>query len=189
MVVSSLFGSMAGADETDQERTLLIDDFSRDDGRSALGSEWRAFTDQVMGGVSRGRAARDTLDRRPCVRLRGEVSLANNGGFIQVALPLAPPSESIDASAYSGVRLSVRGNGETYYVHLRSGDTRFPWQYYQASFPTSEAWTDIDIPFTAFAPENLRAPLDRGRLARLGIVAARKAMNADVAVARVAFYR
>ena len=44
-----LFASTGGVNAEDRT-ILLIDDFSREDGRSALGTEWRAFTDQVMGG-------------------------------------------------------------------------------------------------------------------------------------------
>jgi hypothetical protein len=34
---------------TAERAPLLLDDFSRPDGRSALGTAWRAFTDQLMG--------------------------------------------------------------------------------------------------------------------------------------------
>ena len=168
---------------------MLIDDFSRADGRSALGTEWQTFTDQVMGGVSRGSANRDTLAQRPCLRLQGEVSLENNGGFVQVALSVRRQNRPLDAGAFSGIRLTVMGNAETYYIHLRTGDTQLPWQYYQAAFQTDGQWREIDIPFTAFRPENLRAALDPSRIERIGIVAAKKVFNADVAVARLACYR
>lgn len=168
---------------------LLIDDFTRTDGRSALGTEWQTFTDEVMGGVSRGSAVRDTVAQRPCLRLRGEVSLENNGGFVQAALSVLQQSRPLDASAFSGIRLTARGNGETYYIHLRTRDTRLPWQYYRASFQADGQWREIDIPFTAFRPENLRAALDPSSIERIGVVAAKKAFSADVAVARLALYR
>lgn len=37
------------------DNPLLIDDFSRADRTSALGTRWRAVSDQVMGGVSEAR--------------------------------------------------------------------------------------------------------------------------------------
>jgi hypothetical protein len=183
-----LLGPAGGGIEEDT-KVLLIDDFSRTDGRSALGTEWQTFTDQVMGGVSRGSAVRDTVAQRPCLRLRGEVSLQNNGGFVQVALSARRENRPLDASAFSGIRLLATGNGETYYIHLRTSDTRLPWQYYQAAFQTDGQWRQIDIPFTAFRPENLRAALDPSRIERIGFVAAKKAFTADVAVARLAYYR
>lgn len=169
--------------------TMTIDDFSREDGRSALGTEWRFFSDTVMGGVSRGASAREAIDGRPCLRLTGRVSLENNGGFIQVALPIEVSGKALDASGYAGVRLLVRGNGARYYVHLRTRSTRLPWQYYAAPFETTGSWTAVDVPFASFSPESLKAPLDVAHLKRLAIVAAKQAFDADVAVALVELYR
>jgi hypothetical protein len=47
---------------TAERPPLLLDDFSRPDGRSALGTAWRAFTDQVMGGVSTQSVGRETVE-------------------------------------------------------------------------------------------------------------------------------
>lgn len=167
---------------------FLIDDFSREEA-SALGTRWQAFTDRVMGGLSNGRASYETIEGKRCLRLRGEVSLENQGGFVQAALPLAKEDGALDASGYRGVRLWVRGNGTVYYVHLRTGDSRLPWQYYAAEFEAGPDWRQVDIPFSAFAPENLSRALDTRILKRLAVVAAKKAFSADVAVARIEFYR
>ena len=163
---------------------FLIDDFSRD-GVSSIGTLWQTFTDRVMGGVSDGQAVYETLDGRRCLRLRGRVSLENQGGFVQAALPLAPGGGFFDASAFKGIRLLVKGNGERYYVHLRTRDSRRPWQYYVAGFDAGPEWKMIEIPFSAFEPENLQVPLDTRTLVRLAVVAAKKAFSADVAVARI----
>jgi hypothetical protein len=50
------------------------------------------------------------------------------------------------------VRLVLRGNDQRYFVHLRTGGTLLPWQYYQAGFEVTEAWTEVRLPFAAFAP-------------------------------------
>ena len=60
---------------------------------------------------------------RPCWCLQGEVSLANNGGFVQASLDLGA-SEVLNAGAYRGFELDVCGNGETYNLHVRTGDRR-----------------------------------------------------------------
>ncbi len=169
---------------------LLIDDFSREDERSALGTEWRDFTDRVMGGRSQGEARRDTLDGRSCLHLRGEVSLAHGGGFIQVAVPLESGGKALDASAYTGIRLVVRASGEGYYLHLRTGDTWLPWHHYRAPIPSGEAgWREVSVPFAAFEPQGLMKPLAPSKLERLGIVAAKREFSADIAVARIDLYR
>jgi hypothetical protein len=170
--------------------TFLIDDFSRQDRRSALGTGWQKFTDQVMGGVSEGNYGFFEIDGRRCIRLQGRVSLENRGGFIQVSLPLYEKSGSFDASDYRGVRLLVRGNGERYYVHFKSTQTLFPWQLFSAGFPTTGAWETIDLLFERFVPENLNVEsLNVRRLKRIAIVAGKKEYTADVAVARIEFYR
>ena len=182
-----LFASTGGVNA--EERTvLLIDDFSREDGRSALGTEWRAFTDRVMGGVSRGSASRDTLATLPCLRLRGEVSLENRGGFIQVALPLGGARGPLDAGGYRGFRITVAGNGRTYSIHLRTADTRMPWQYYQAPSPPPKAGTRSRFRSPPFAarPQRPARPVTPQRVA---IAAAKWEGAADVAIARIYLYR
>ena len=63
---------------------LLIDDFSVP-GRAPSGARWQYFSDRVMGGVSQGSAEIAEVGGRQALRLSGEVSLENNGGFIQAA--------------------------------------------------------------------------------------------------------
>lgn len=163
----------------------LISDLADSDSAA----RWRSFSDRVMGGVSREQATLEAVDGRRCIRLRGEVRLENNGGFVQVAVPLDGRGGSFDARGYAGVRLLAWGNGEEYLVHLRTRDTWLPWQLYRAPFVAGPAWQTVDLPFGAFRPERLSAPLAVGGLARLGIVAYGRRFLADIAVARVALYR
>lgn len=168
----------------DTQHELLLSDLS-----APSGPDWRSFSDRVMGGVSREQASLTTIEGRRCLRLQGEVRLENNGGFVQVALGLDARGAPLDAQGFSGVRLLVWGNGEEYFVHLRTRDTRLPWQLYRAPFVAQPAWQSVDLPFNAFRPERLTQPLDRRALTRLGVVAYGRRFLADVAVARVALYR
>ena len=70
--------------------SAIIDDLSREPPIAAIGSKWELLTDQVMGGVSTGTMIRDTVAGRAAIRRRGNVSLENNGGFVQIALDLSP---------------------------------------------------------------------------------------------------
>jgi hypothetical protein len=168
---------------------MLLDDFSGNDLTSAIGTRWRGVSDQVMGGISEARVARKTMSGRPVLRLSGPVRLENNGGFIQAALDLSTSGEPLDASAYKGVRLLVRGNGERYSVHLRTPDNMRPWQSYRAHFNADETWQTIELPFTSFEPYRIETPLDAGRLRRIGLVAIGRAFEADLQVAKVTLYR
>lgn len=166
----------------------LIDDFASGDGRSHLGTRWRLATDQVMGGRSEGAMTIRALDGRPALCLTGDVSLANNGGFVQMHLDLAADGDEFDARRYAGVRLVVRGNGARYNLHLKTSATALPWQSYRATFSTGPAWREVRLPFADFAPYRLVPVLEPRRLRRLGIVAIGEAMQAEICVAEVGFY-
>ncbi|MEE4376532.1 MAG: CIA30 family protein [Candidatus Competibacteraceae bacterium] len=166
---------------------MMIDDRSNADLTATIGTVWRGFSDRVMGGVSRETVAPTVIEGRNCVRLTGKVSLENNGGFIQMALDLSRDG-LLDASAYSGLRLLVRGNGEEYNVHLRTPDTVRPWQSYRASFNATESWQEIRLPFAEFQPYRLDTPLDVSRLRRLGVVAIGRPFQADLCVAEISLY-
>jgi len=186
---NSVLGSEAREAAMQPETALLIDDFSAPGGISALGTQWRFFTDRVMGGISDGVSGLETIAGRRCLRLRGRVSLENNGGFIQVALPLLQGGRPLDASGFKGVRAWVRGNGNTYHIHLRTSQSMRPWQYFSAAFDATAEWRQVDLPFERFQPENLQARLDRRGLVRIAIVAIGKEFDADVAASRLEFYR
>jgi hypothetical protein len=171
------------------ESSMLIDDFSNPGRMSALGTFWRGFTDQVMGGVSTASSKIETIDGRPALRLSGDVSLKNNGGFIQVALPLTGSGAPLDVSAYRGIRLSVRGNGETYHLHLRTTTTTLPWQYYHAAFPAGSQWATVELFFDGFEPAAMKTKLDPSRLTRLAVVASKKEFRADIAVSKIEFFK
>lgn len=127
------------------------------------------------------------IDDRRALCLRGDVSLANNGGFVQVNLALSPKG-TLDASRSTGVRLVVRGNGEGYKIHLKTPDTSLPWQSYRADFRAGRDWYEVRLPFSRFEPHRLTERLDTHRLGRLGIVASGRAMEAEICVAEVGLY-
>lgn len=142
---------------------MLIEDFSEGAER-----RWRYVSDRVMGGISDGGAGIGTQDGVTYAQLRGTVSTANNGGFIQIRQDLRTrlPAEA------TGIALRVRGNGATYYVHVRPDAARRPWQFYQAAFETTSNWQDIVLPWPAFKSQGgldgAFAPAD---IRSIGIVA------------------
>ncbi len=170
------------------EDLLIIDDRHTGDYRSTRGTSWRLVTDDVMGGISSGQLTPDSVDNRPCLRLRGEVRLENNGGFVQAALDLKGTG-AFDASAYQGVLLDVYGNDEVYNLHLRTDAVWLPWQSYRAGFRAAAGWHSVRLPFADFDGYRITTALDTARLQRIGIVAIGRAFQADLCVARVALYR
>lgn len=149
-------------------------------------TRWRFFTDQVMGGVSTGGGVFAQEDGMPFARMTGHVSTANRGGFIQMRLDLAspPPEGTI------GVRLIVRGNAQRCFVHLRTGGTLLPWQYYQAGFDVTRSWSEVRLPLDAFKSSGalLRDVPEAASLTSVAVVAFGRDHDARIDVREVGFY-
>ena len=170
------------------EKLLIIDDRSSGDYTTGQGVGWRLVTDNVMGGVSAGQLTAEEIDSRPCLRLRGNVSTENNGGFIQAALDLST-EQLRDASAYEGVVIDILGNGESYNLPLRQEGLWLPWQAFRATFTTSGEWQTRYLPFAGFQPHATRAALKPDRLKRIGLVAIGRDFAADICLGRIGYYR
>ena len=158
----------------------LIDDFS-----NKSQNRWQFFTDQVMGGISEGNASLVSDKSGQYVRLEGSVSTANNGGFIQIRTDI---NEGTNEA--KGIIIKAKGNGEDYYIHLRTSGTVLPWQYYQISFPTSKNWSEIKLPFANFERSSswISKKITGDKIRTLGIVAYGKNHNAKLDVAYLSFY-
>ncbi len=171
-----------------QSDLSVIDDLSREAPQATIGTTWQLFTDQVMGGVSQGTMVRETVSGRLAIRMRGDVSLDNNGGFVQIALDLTAEGGALDASAWRGIELDVFGNGEEYGVHLRTTKLTRPWQSYRQSFTAAAKWQTIQLPFDRFSPYRTDIPLDIQRLRRIGVVAIGRAFEADLSLGGLRFF-
>jgi hypothetical protein len=149
-------------------------------------ARWDYFSDQVMGGVSEGRVAFETVDNQPVLRLSGNVSTANRGGFIQARTELEAPL----SDTAQGIVLTVRGNAQPYYLHLRTKWTVLPWQLYQAKFETSETWQEVRVPFEAFAPYGklLRQSFNISDVRSIAVVAFGRDHDADLSVRAIGVY-
>ena len=166
----------------------VIDGLDQNAPFATIGNGWVLVSDRVMGGVSDGAMSREHIAGRDAIRMRGGVSLENNGGFLQIALDLGDAGSVVDASASDGIRLDVLGNDQTYNLHLRTTDTRRPWESYRQSFDAPSTWTSVFLPFAGFKPHRLDRPLRPSRLRRVGLVAIGREFEADIAIADIRFY-
>ncbi|WP_299656117.1 CIA30 family protein [uncultured Tateyamaria sp.] len=153
-----------------------------------LTPDWEYVADTVMGGVSSGQARQEVIGAHEAVRLTGDVSLDNNGGFVQIAFDLADGG-IFDASGYTGIALDVLGNGETYDLRLRTDALTRPWQSFRTEFVAPDTWTTIELSFSAFEAHRTDATFDPARLRRIGILAIGREMQADIAVSGVRLTR
>jgi hypothetical protein len=141
-----------------------------------------------MGGVSDATATQETLQGCRAARLTGEVSLENNGGFVQMGFDLAGAGGTTTPSDHAGIAIDVLGNGERYDLRIRTEDLTRPWQSYRVGFKAPAEWTTYLFPFEDFAPYRTDLCFEPNRLRRIGVVAAGRAFCADVAVARIGFF-
>ena len=167
----------------------IIDALDQPHPAASNGMVWTLISDRVMGGVSSGGISRETVAGRAALRMQGSVSLENDGGFLQVAVDLAPREGALDASAWTGIEVDVLGDGERYNLHLRTTDIARPWQSYRFAFEAGPGWRVVRAPFAAFAPHRSDVALDPRRLRRLGVVAIGRAFRPDIAIGGARFYR
>jgi hypothetical protein len=165
------------------ERHIMIDNFDAD---STV--RWSYVSDQVMGGVSEGSAkmVTDSDKGDSYAHMIGSVSTANNGGFIQLRTSL---SSGVDKSA-AGIYIKARGNGQKYYIHLRTKGTMLPWQYYQGTFDVSDQWQVIRLPLDAFKASGswIRKSALPKSIRSIGIVAYGRNHQADIQISEIGFY-
>jgi len=140
----------------------------------------------VMGGVSTGGARRETDGGRNVLRLTGDVSTENRGGFVQMRTPLETPLPD----RAQGLVLRVRGNGERYFVHLRTRATILPWQFWQAPFRTGADWAEIRLPWSDFTARGglVLGKLKPGGIASVGLAAYGRDHRADLWLSDIGWY-
>ena len=171
------------------------------------GNNWRYVSDRVMGGVSDGQVFLEQDGDVIYARLTGNVSTRNRGGFIQLnsstsstydplMIQSVRNSEKNDKEL-QGVRLNVRGNGEIYYIFIRTNETRSFSDYYQASFVADADWEMIDLSFDEFVRNGTNiagsdtvsdSKLAAKDIRSFGIVAYGRDFLADLSVSTVDFY-
>ena len=149
--------------------------------------QWKLITDQVMGGVSIGKFEVEEIEDTMCYRMTGQVSTKNNGGFIQIRTELKP---EINTKEYEGLYIKVYGNKKKYSLHLRTGLTLAPWQYYSFKFSAVNNWMLIRAPFNKFKKSNFYQPKNiiGQKIKSVGIVAGFDDFYSDICLGEIGFY-
>ena len=105
---------------------------------------WYAVDDGVMGGVSRS-AFRVTDGEG---YFHGEVSLENGGGFASVRRE--PNGFEPTLADAQGIALTVRGDGRTYQLRLKSTSLGNASAYRVKFTPSQDAWQTLHFSWDAF---------------------------------------
>jgi len=171
--------------DADSDSTKIVIDF-KDAKEVRL---WSAINDDVMGGLSEGKAS---ITEDGYLLFSGNLSLENNGGFSSIRM--IPPE--IDFGVYKGARIRVKGDGRSYQFRLRTS-RRFDGAAYKSEFHTiPEKWIEIDLYFDSFLPvyrgkilKNAE-PLDPAEIRQIGLLIADKSEGSfELFVDRIEFFK
>jgi len=149
---------------------------------------WQYISDQTMGGVSNGQAFLDKDGDMIFARLTGNVSTANNGGFIQIRTNFSFVDLININKDLKGVLLNTKGNGETYHIFIRTSEDRSYRDFYSATFTANDNWEIVDLPFTKFKHRYSNKSLNGNDIRTFGIVAYGRNFYSDVSVSEIIFY-
>lgn len=105
---------------------------------------WFAVDDGVMGGVSQSTFS--VVDGEG--RFHGEVSLENGGGFASVRRE--PDGFEPTLADAKGITLTVRGDGRTYQLRLKSTRLDDASAYRLKFKPSQTEWETLYFPWSAF---------------------------------------
>ena len=84
----------------------------------------------------------------------------------------------------------VYGNEKNYNIHLRTGLTVAPWQYYSYTFVTTKNWREIRAPFDQFKKSNFYQPKSvlGQNIKSVGLVAGFDNFKSDICLSEIGFY-
>ena len=150
-------------------------------------NEWNFITDQVMGGISTGTYGYEKINNDNILKINGNVSTKNNGGFIQVRRNL----NNINLTNAKNVEVIAKGNNEKYFIHLRTNFTLLPWQYYQQSFTVQKDFKNFILPIRNFKKSGFLLPdkINPKNIKSIGIVAFGRDYEAELIVKEISFVK
>lgn len=129
----------------------LIDDFEGAVGRTSLDTK---RLDDFDGGRDRTLEVSQVIEREGGGKVLsvGARMATKTDASAGVLLPLSRGSvEPVDATAFKGVKLALRGDGGAYLVTIRSVGGLF-----RAEVEAGHQWKTVELPFSAFKPVTMR---------------------------------
>jgi len=146
--------------------SILIFDFNT---QSNI-QDWIITDDIVMGGESSGTFK---LDEDGFGVFSGTVSLENNGGFSSIRYRF----EKLKVKNYTKIKIKLRGDGKKYQFRIKTNSNDY--YSYIATFSTTGAWQEIEIPlkemYPSFRGRKLNQPnFDNDYIQEIGILIGNK---------------
>ena len=169
--------------------TKIIDNFQTY-GRSSLGTKWQYYSDNIIGGKSRGYQKLVKFRGHYGLLIHGTIPAIGRGRFLQSSLYFHPHKKYIDASKFHGIKLFVFGNNHFYSIQLRNAQTWFPWQFFGTTFFAKAQWHEITLPFSKFLPLKMstKTKLHTNSLLQIFIGGYKTTTPIKLIIASVKFY-
>lgn len=126
----------------------LLDDFESGTLTSALGTTWRVFRDQAVG----GRSTAEVVVAGGMLRVEAAIRPAPGGiGFVELALPLDAAGAPRDVSAFDGVRIRLRVRRGTLALKVQTAEVT-NYDHPAVVISPSDTVQELMLPFSAFGP-------------------------------------
>jgi hypothetical protein len=129
---------------------LVVDDFENGGTVSALGTKWIIYGDSAVGGKSSaqiGVIAGGANGSKKALEISGQVTSDFEHGFAGAAIALNKTGRGQDLTAYTGIRFYVRGDGNTYQVHVLTSAVK-DHNEYGKEFVAGKTWRLVTVPFS-----------------------------------------
>lgn len=148
-------------------------------------TRWHMVSDQVMGGVSQGQMQLTEQG----VNLQGQVSLENNGGFLQIQWPIDDMLDQLDMQNAQGffIELCAHQN-ETLELLIKSSQLWMPWQSYRSAVEVTTEWQTVYVPFSAFAPYRTQTRLRPQAMTKFSVLAGGHARQVNFTIRQFGLY-
>ena len=90
----------------------------------------------------------------------------------------------------NGIKLTVRGNNQDYFVHIRTSGSVLPWQYYGKKFLATENWSEVKLKFSDFKKSSsfMRKNFKPSSVRTIGIVAYGRDHKAQIDVSEIKLF-
>lgn len=146
-------------------------------------SPWRVVTDQVMGGVSRAQL----IQNEQGVHLEGDVSLENNGGFIQIQM--ARPAD-LNTALSQGIYIEwCSEHAQPFELLIKSSQLWMPWQSYRITATAFNEWQTLFIPFSEFKPYKTQTRLRVDKITKFSVLAGGENKFVKLSIKHFGLYR
>jgi hypothetical protein len=153
---------------TSSSQSDLVDDLENYKGTNKLGGYWYVYNDKGMGGDSKvspsGQfkpSAGGANNSKYSALMTGEVTTKSKSPFIGMGTNLNKEGTAVDISQYKGIEFCAKGDGQKYFLKLRSLANN-DFDDYSFTFIAPADWKCYRVPFADTKQSGFGKPVPLG---------------------------